>query len=169
MVIRNSLRFLTPLAIVALYACTSDSSGVVTPTLDATFVGYSNPATQQTTCGNCHVDKQRRWQQTKHSRAWADLQGSGFAQGYCAKCHTTNGATNLAPDTAGYFAVSADAKKFYQDVQCEACHGPGGGHIQSPDASQPLSTIIADTGQSWGCGTCHTGTHDPFAVQLTTA
>src|SRR5262249_56510717 len=102
-----------------VFACTSDNNTVVTPPLDATFVGYSNPATQQTTCGNCHVDKQRVWQKTAHSRAWADLVNSGAAQSYCAKCHTTNGATNLAPDTAGFFAVSGDAQKFYYDVQCE--------------------------------------------------
>ena len=161
------LRFSSVAAFAALYACTSDntSTTITPPTLDATFVGYSNPATSQTTCGNCHVDRQRDWQQTKHSHAWEDLQASGHAADYCNKCHTTNGATNLAPDTAGFFAVGADAKKFYYDVQCEACHGAGGGHITAPDASQPLSTIIADTGQAWGCGTCHTGTHDPFVEQ----
>jgi hypothetical protein len=154
------------LALVAtLFACTNDNTAVVAPALDATFVGYSNPDTRQTTCGNCHIDRQRTWQTTLHAQAWADLQATGQASSACYKCHTTNGATNLAPDTAGYFGVSASAQKFYTDVQCESCHGPGGGHITSPDASQPLSTVHADTAQAWGCGTCHTGTHNPFVDQ----
>src|SRR6185436_16233115 len=102
---------------------------------DADFVGYSNPATQQTTCGNCHVDKQRTWSRTGHARAWADLQNSGHAAPACERCHTTNGTSNLAADTAGYLGVAANAKQFYKDVQCESCHGPGGGHITNPDAA----------------------------------
>ncbi len=149
-----------------LGACTNDNNNTPSaPTLDAAFVGYSNPATQQTTCGNCHVDRQRSWSRTGHARAWADLQNSGHAASYCNNCHTTNGSSNLAPDSAGYTSVADNAKPYYQDVQCESCHGPGAGHISSPDASQPLTTVHADTASNFGCGTCHTGTHDPFVDQ----
>ena len=153
-----------PFALAALASCVSDNSPTV-PVLDAQFVGYSNAETKQTTCGNCHIDRQRTWQTTRHANAWADLQASGHAVASCNKCHSTNGATNLADDSAGYFSVADNAKKFYQDVQCESCHGPGAGHIAGPDAFQPLSTVHADTAQAWGCGTCHTGTHTPFVDQ----
>jgi predicted CXXCH cytochrome family protein len=129
------------------------------------FVGYSNPDTKRTTCGSCHIDRQHDWQQTKHARAWTDLQASGHADASCNKCHTTNGETNLAADTAGYFSVADNAKRYFQDVQCEACHGPGAAHVSSPDETQPLASIHADTGASNGCATCHTGTHEPFVDQ----
>jgi predicted CXXCH cytochrome family protein len=148
-----------------LGGCTSDSTTPGQPSLDAAFVGYSNAATKQTTCGNCHISKQRTWVQTRHARAWDDLQNSGHAQDFCNSCHTTNGSSNLAPDSAGYTSVAADARKFYQDVQCESCHGPGAGHVTAPDDAQPLSTVVADTASAFGCATCHTGTHDPFVEQ----
>lgn len=146
-----------------LTGCTDDS--VTPPTLDASFVGYTDPSTQQTTCGNCHITKQRTWVQTAHARAWADLENSGERQPFCDQCHTVNGFSNLATDSAGYFSVAADAQPFYQDVQCESCHGPGAGHISAPDDSQPLSTVAADTGAAFGCATCHSGTHNPFVEQ----
>ena len=148
-------------------ACVKDNSTSPsgTTTKDASFVGYSDPTTKQTTCGNCHIDRQTEWAATKHASAWADLQASGGAQAYCYQCHTTNGFSNLAQDSAGYFGVPAASQKYYQDVQCEACHGPGGSHISAPDETQPLGTIQADTGLPQGCGTCHTGTHSPFVDQ----
>jgi len=154
------------LALVAT-ACVKDNSTSPTGTVtkDASFVGYSDPTTKQTTCGNCHIDRQTEWAATKHASAWADLQASGGAQPYCYQCHTTNGFSNLAQDSAGYFGVPASSQKYYQDVQCEACHGPGGSHISAPDETQPLGTIQADTGLPQGCGTCHTGTHSPFVDQ----
>lgn len=147
-----------------LASCTDDGTSGQ-PALDASFVGYSNPATKQTTCGNCHISKQRTWVQTRHARAWDDLQNSGVAQASCEHCHTVNGASNLAPDSAGFTSVATNARKFYQDVQCESCHGPGAGHISAPDDGQPLSTIAADTASAFGCATCHTGSHDPFVEQ----
>lgn len=146
-----------------LSGCVDDA---VTPaTLDASFVGYSNPATKQTTCGNCHISKQRTWVQTRHARAWDDLQASGQALPSCERCHTTNGSSNLAPDSAGFTSAAADARPFYYDVQCESCHGPGAGHVSAPDDGQPLSTVVADTGAAFGCATCHSGTHNPFVEQ----
>ena len=144
-------------------ACVSNDESA--PVLDASFVGYSDPTTGQTVCGNCHIDRQRSWSQTKHAHAWATLENSGHADSSCTKCHTTGGYSNLAPDSAGYHAVSGNAQAYYQDVQCEACHGPGAGHVSAPDASQPLTTIIADTTSGYGCGTCHRGTHNPFVEQ----
>ena len=148
----------------ATTSCVDDDEGTA-PVLDASFVGYTNPQTQQTTCGNCHVDRQRTWVQTAHARAYADMENTGSAQASCEQCHTTNGYSNQAADTSGYFAVSGASKDFYKDVQCEACHGPGAGHVTAPDDAQPLTTIVADTTSGTGCGTCHTTAHAPFVDQ----
>ncbi|HTT68993.1 MAG TPA: cytochrome c3 family protein [Gemmatimonadales bacterium] len=131
---------------------------------DAAFVGYSNPDTKQTTCGNCHVLKQASWIQTGHANAWKDLQASGHANSSCNKCHTTSGATNLGADTAGFPSASATAQKYYQDVQCEACHGPGQLHVATPDETQPIPSFVSyDSTRGVGCGECHSGPpHNPF-------
>ena len=77
----------------ALASCTSEKvvyrstpAFTTPPTAAANFVGYSQPTTKQTVCGNCHVDQQAKWLQTKHSSAWADLQASGHASAACVAC-----------------------------------------------------------------------------------
>jgi len=150
----------------AAVGCVSEDSTPAAPTRDASFVGYSNPDTKQTTCGNCHVDVQAEWAQTKHASAWTDLQASGHASASCDKCHTTNGLTNGTNDSTGFFAVSADAQRFYQDVQCEACHGAGADHITAPGESQPLPIMAVDITNANGCAACHYDTHNPFTEQL---
>jgi hypothetical protein len=150
----------------AAVGCVSEDSTPAAPTRDASFAGYSNPDTKQTTCGNCHPDVQAEWAQTKHAGAWAGLQASGHADASCNKCHTTNGATNLGPDTAGFLSVSADAQRFYQDVQCESCHGPGANHISAPGEAQPIPTMLNPADHSDGCTSCHNGARQPFAEQL---
>jgi len=148
-----------------LAGCTSDSSTPAQPTLDATFIGYSDPATGQTTCGNCHVEKQKAWRSTRHAGAWNDLQASGHASPACYSCHTTNGSSNNSPDSAGFFAANDEGRKFYYDVQCESCHGSGAAHMAGPESVQPHGTIVADTGLATGCGTCHSGEHNPFVEE----
>ena len=125
---------------------------------DASFVGYSNPDTKQTTCGNCHVLKQQSWLQTGHANAWADLQASGHAMPSCNQCHTVNGMSNIGPDSAGFFSVAPSEQKYYVDVQCEACHGPGQAHVTTPDETQPIPYFTSrDTVLGVGCGQCHSG------------
>ena len=83
---RHSIRVLPLIAGSALAlsatACVKDNATSPTggTTKDAAFVGYSDPTTKQTTCGNCHIDRQTDWAATKHASAWADLQASGGAQ-----------------------------------------------------------------------------------------
>jgi hypothetical protein len=150
----------------AAVGCVSEDSTPAAPIRDASFVGYSNPDTKQTTCGNCHVDVQAEWAQTKHANAWADLQASGHASEMCNKCHTVNGGTNGTGDTTGFFTVSADAQRFYRDVQCESCHGAGANHISAPGESQPIPTFKVDNTYADGCTACHNSAHHPFAEQL---
>src|SRR3990172_6356718 len=95
----------------SLAACVDeDNPVIVTP--DAAFVGYSDPATKQTVCGNCHVSKQREWVTTRHASAWASVADRDNASTACASCHTTNGTSSgdSTDDAAGYFAVDANSK-----------------------------------------------------------
>src|SRR5262245_5379863 len=79
---------LVPVALLALAAASCVSEDETAPVLDASFVGYSDPTTGQTVCGNCHIDRQRSWSATKHAHAWATLENTGTTDTSCAKCHT---------------------------------------------------------------------------------
>ena len=154
-------------AALAVSACVKDNTGPAggtKPVKDVSFVGYSTATTQQTTCGNCHVLKQQSWAQTGHAHAWKDLEASGHASEACYKCHTTSGLTNIAQDSAGYFAAATSAKPYFQDVQCESCHGPGAAHVTTPDETQPIPYFTSyDSTKGVGCGECHSGPpHNPF-------
>lgn len=166
-------RLLLGLATVGLFVlagCTNDKivyrdRPPFNPPPDASsgFLGYFTVSSKQTTCGNCHVDKQTSWAGTKHSHAWEDLQASGHASASCELCHTVNSLGNIATSPAGFEVVQDSA---YHDVQCEACHGPGFQHVQAPNQlNEPLASIQADTGVTVGCGACHTGIHNPFVDQ----
>src|SRR5471030_1574551 len=81
----------------------------------ANFIGYYDVANKQTVCGSCHIDYQTRWSATKHSNAWADLQASGSAVGFCEACHSVTNLGSAVTDTAVGFRSTRDAR--YHDVQ----------------------------------------------------
>jgi predicted CXXCH cytochrome family protein len=131
----------------------------------AGFLGYFDASTKQTSCGNCHAEKQASWVQTKHAQAYEDLQASGNATGACYGCHTVSENGNAATAPSGWNVVQDSA---YHDVQCENCHGAGYQHVQSVlggDVVRPLASIAVDTGLTNGCGECHAGEHQPFVEQ----
>lgn len=139
------------------------------PDASSGFLGYFDVATQQTTCGNCHVEKQAGWKGTKHADAWANLQALAQPadKSSCVGCHTVSENGNLAAGPAGYLKVQDAA---YHDVQCESCHGAGFDHVQAPDAgTAPLASIHVDTTSNAApsaavgtCAACHQDTHHPF-------
>lgn len=128
------------------------------------FLGYYSVADKQTTCGNCHVDYQRDWRETRHAGAFATLEASSGRESSCYSCHTLTGMGNTASgQTAGYDAV---AHPTYRDVQCESCHGPGLPHVEGVGQGtiiRPLAKLTV-TG-SGNCGDCHSGAHQPFAEE----
>lgn len=67
----------------------------------------------------------------------------------CAKCHTTgynkNGHQGDMKGVVGTWVFSG--------VQCEACHGPAGDHVQSNEAAKKYKLKIDKT--SAFCGRCH--------------
>ncbi|MBK7596899.1 MAG: hypothetical protein IPJ11_17230 [Gemmatimonadetes bacterium] len=126
------------------------------------MLGYYKVSTKQTTCGNCHVGHQSRWVQTKHALAHKTLKDLNTAPtATCWGCHTVNERGNKLTTAAGW-SVKTDSA--YQDVQCEACHGPGSAHVQNPEvrATWPLARLTM-TVDGASCASCHSGTHHPFA------
>jgi Cytochrome c554 and c-prime len=167
-------RAIIALGLSALLGCTDTvfrDREPFNPPIDtkAGLLGYFTVSTKQTTCGNCHTEKQADWVQTKHASAYADLIGSNHAQSSCYSCHTVSANGNLATAPAGW-----DAKQdsVYYDVQCESCHGPGFTHVQAPSLENiPLAheAILANpasatdnTAKKESCGSCHSGIHTPF-------
>ena len=170
---RTSRWLLTAVAVIALGACTNERLVFVNrqfnPPRDSLngFLGYFDVATQQTSCGNCHVEHQAEWKLTKHADAWADLQALAQPadKSSCVGCHSVSQYGNMVSGNAGYLTVTDSS---YHDVQCENCHGPGFDHATTPDAgTAPLARISADTGllSAGTCGACHSGTHHPFVEE----
>lgn len=125
------------------------------------FLGYTDQESGLTVCGNCHVGVQSEWVMTSHASAWDGLQESGHAQTFCEGCHTVSELGNITTGTVGHAATN-EAR--YQDVQCEACHGPGLLHVQNPnDATVPLAAMDLGPDLTVGCAECHQGAHHPFA------
>jgi len=127
----------------------------------AGFVGYRSETTKETTCATCHVEVGAEWKETKHANAWATLQANPGKKGYCEACHSVNNNGNAKADTLAGWRTTKSVR--YQDVQCESCHGAGIAHISSPTkANVPLVSLKSASGFSNGCGSCHSGVHNPF-------
>lgn len=125
------------------------------------FLGYTDAGDKLTVCGNCHIGTQGEWVETAHADAWDGLQDSGHAQAFCEGCHTVSELGNITTGTVGH---AATGEVRYQDVQCEACHGPGLAHVTNPnDATVPLAPMDVGLDLTLGCAECHQGAHHPFA------
>ncbi|MGD2067311.1 MAG: cytochrome c3 family protein [Gemmatimonadota bacterium] len=130
------------------------------PAAAAGFLGYTDEASSQPVCGNCHIGQTADWEQTAHAGAWEDLQASGHASESCEGCHTVNELGNIVENQSVGWTATADPR--YWDVQCESCHGPGLEHVTNPDATQPLAPVEVGADLTFGCGECHQGEHNPF-------
>jgi predicted CXXCH cytochrome family protein len=132
------------------------------PADSGAFLGYYDVTTKKTTCGNCHVDYQTQWRQTRHANAYATLEASPAKEAYCYSCHSVTGNGNAAAGTQAGHDKATHAT--YRDVQCESCHGAGLEHVEGVGQGtviRPLAKItMTGTGN---CGDCHSGTHQPFA------
>lgn len=99
-------------------------------------------------CKECHSDLHDNWSKTRHARAMFTLDKTN--QGFdpeCVACHVTganarNGFTNKkeTPELV--------------NVQCEACHGPGLKHCESPTSD--YGAVGEET-----CRSCHTNERTP--------
>ena len=81
-------------------------------------------------CAECHTGAFATWKKTAHAHAITTLRDikRDFTKA-CVFCHVTGWD---APDGGG-FADPASTPGL-NDVQCEACHGPGAAHVADPSA-----------------------------------
>jgi predicted CXXCH cytochrome family protein len=76
------------------------------------------------TCMTCHEGIHDEWRKTAHSRALQTLTDIGQGQNaYCLGCHTVG-----MNQPTGFVSVAETPQ--LGGVQCESCHGPGGGHVR---------------------------------------
>lgn len=100
-------------------------------------------------CLECHEETREFWKGTPHSQAWKTLvdDNKTFDVG-CVSCHVTGygkAGGSLVGHTAGR-----------EDVQCEACHGPGSEHAKEGDKTLTVRSPTEDT-----CTGCHNHHHSP--------
>jgi hypothetical protein len=93
-------------------------------------------------CQTCHPREHEHWSTTAHARAYDTLvKKDKTSDPSCLACHTTGQAS--LPKTHSRF----------ENVQCEACHGPAKGH---PDSRKSLGKVDEDD-----CRQCHNPTNSP--------
>ncbi len=108
-------------------------------------------------CVRCHKAAARFCKRTAHAHAWKTLRAVGkTGHGDCVSCHVT-----------GYGEVGGSSLGFskgLENVQCEACHGPGSIHVEKRGLEKPLA-LRTGTPESV-CARCHNEKHsDTFQYQ----
>ncbi len=110
------------------------SSPMSVPELIA-FVGEKS-------CQSCHPREYDHWEKTPHARAYGTLvERNKASDPTCLPCHTT-----------GYGSFR-DPRARFENVQCEACHGPAEAH---PDPRKNL-----EKAEEHECRICHNPTNSP--------
>jgi hypothetical protein len=109
-----------------------------------------------TACAACHRPIADQWRTTGHAAAYATLVRKNRQFDYdCLPCHVTG----ISPANADrVLSLTAELR----GVSCEACHGPGRSHAETPEIKPaPTSEDV--------CRRCHVEEHDDhfdFAVNL---
>ncbi len=108
-------------------------------------------------CVRCHKAAARQSRGTAHAHAWKTLRAVGkTAHSDCVSCHVT-----------GFGEVGGSSLGFsegLENVQCEACHGPGSIHVEKRGLEKPLA-LRTSTPESV-CTRCHNEKHsDTFQYQ----
>ena len=110
-------------------------SGIIVLSADHQYVG-------NTKCKMCHPKQFKSWETTKHAKAYDALKPEEQKKDECAVCHTT-----------GY----KKSAELLQNVQCEACHGPGSDYknmnIMKDKAKAVEAGLVIPTEET--CKTCH--------------
>lgn len=79
-------------------------------------------------CVHCHSSEFARWSLSGHAKAWMALVERQQTQNpECLPCHTT-----AWGEPSGLGALTDSGIRKFKGVQCEACHGPMGGHPEDP-------------------------------------
>ncbi len=105
-------------------------------------------------CKMCHEDRYKKWKKSPHAKAIETLKESELSEEKCVKCHVTGFGEG------GYgLDQSEEQNKKFQNVQCEACHGPGSIHIKkimkAKMAGKEPKNVGAHIDKGSGCTQCH--------------
>ncbi|MEC8423420.1 MAG: cytochrome c family protein, partial [Myxococcota bacterium] len=101
-------------------------------------------------CVNCHTQEFARWGFSGHARAWQSLvKRKATDNPECVGCHST-----AYGEAGGLGELTPANIRKYRDVQCEACHGPLGGH---PDDDRVESLEVT----AERCVGCHDAANSP--------
>ena len=101
-------------------------------------------------CVHCHTSEFARWSLSGHAKAWMGLVIREQTQNpECLPCHTTAWA-----EPSGLGELTPSGIRKFKSVQCEACHGPMGGHPE--DTRVRPRPITAET-----CQRCHDQANSP--------
>ena len=106
-------------------------------------------------CLECHDEVESFWKHDRHAEAWATLEKDKKTfDAECVSCHVTGygrAGGSLVGHTEGR-----------ENVQCEACHGPGSKHAEDGDPDLIVREPTVEV-----CVGCHNSHHSPtfdFAV-----
>ncbi len=100
-------------------------------------------------CFECHEETREFWRTNEHAHAWKTLVDLGKTfDAECVSCHVTG--YGMA---GGSLVGRTDGR---ENVQCEACHGPGSKHVED---SLP-ETILGKPTEA-ACIGCHNQHHSP--------
>ena len=109
------------------------------PQPDVSFVGSK-------TCARCHEYEHGKWSEQAHAGAFATLQKVGSDRDpECVICHV------VGMEYSNGFVTEEQTPQL-KDVGCEACHGPGSGHVLA--AGQ-----VKTSEPKKNCLSCHTPEH----------
>ena len=97
-------------------------------------------------CVNCHTQEFARWGFSGHARAWQSLvKRKATDNPECVGCHST-----AYGEAGGLGELTPANIRKYRDVQCEACHGPLGGHPDD-DRVESLESQLAGGAATTRC------------------
>jgi hypothetical protein len=124
---------------------TAAQTSFVPQTIKRRNANYTEAGSES--CATCHAQEFAAWRQSGHSRAWQTLVDRGSqVDAACQRCHTTGFGAG------GFESVGLSPK--HVAVQCESCHGPGGGHLRQTESRTPL--VARDQ-----CVRCHDQENSP--------
>ncbi len=116
-------------------------TGVLANVNNSPFIGAE-------TCKACHLEEYDIWEKSRHAHAMATLERKQQQfDNECVGCHVVG-------FQKGGFQTLVTTPQF-KDVQCEACHGPGKAHSESPAKGYGFMPTPA------GCVQCHTQPNSP--------
>lgn len=111
-----------------------------------------SPYAGEAACKTCHAAQHKVWQNSKHARAFEQLEAVNKAfDPDCIGCHTVG-----FEKPGGYIDATVTANLMH--VQCESCHGEARAHVKS-GGGKPVAN------KHWPkqkmCAQCHIGSHSP--------